>query len=118
MVSVSYQLLGLYPATSDDDPDQAMDWKSGRLSVERTFLDIPGSLVIPLNPKLTDAGSRYLFDSQSLVAFAATLAEPLSTDAQLRKLVPKISPLTDYPYRKAGGRCCLALSVLLTLTIH
>lgn len=46
-VAVSYQLLGLWPATLDDDPSSLFNWRSCRIE-ENTFT-VPGQLIQPIN---------------------------------------------------------------------
>jgi hypothetical protein len=48
IVSVSYQLLGLRPATSLNDADMNHDWRSYTIP-ERSFT-VPGRLVQAINP--------------------------------------------------------------------
>ena len=106
-VAISYQLLGLRPATSDDDPTSKHDWRSCRTEREQSFT-VAGSLVQPINPDLPqDIGvgiGYYLLDSQVLVALTASLLEKF-TAADLKN-VPKLAPTKDFPYRERAGKCC------------
>jgi hypothetical protein len=77
-VAVSYQLLGLRPATLDDDPSSLSDWRSCRIK-ENSFT-VPGQHVQPINPTISTQqphSTFYLLDSQFLVALAASLLEYL-----------------------------------------
>ncbi|KAG6848307.1 hypothetical protein H0H93_001364, partial [Arthromyces matolae] len=98
-VTVSFQVLGLRPATSNDDPTMQHDWRSYSLSFEKTCT-VPGRLVHPLDADYetpTGHNSYYLFKSSVLIATTATLNERLA--ASLRKLVT-IPRTKDFPYRK------------------
>ena len=69
--TVSLQLLGLHPATKDDDPTLNFDWHSCRMSSEHTFT-VPGRLIQPINldlvvPSEPDRLPFYLANSQFLV---------------------------------------------------
>ncbi|KAG6808971.1 hypothetical protein H0H93_016294 [Arthromyces matolae] len=101
-VTVSFQLLGLRPATSDDDPTMQSDWRSYSLSFEKTCT-VPGRLVHPLDADYaTPTGHNfyYLFKSSVLIATAATLNERLAPS--LKKLVT-IQRTKDFPYRERTG---------------
>jgi hypothetical protein len=104
-VSISYQVLGLRPASSDDDPSQKHDWRTCRLSQEQTFT-VPGRIIQSINPKLADINDVrvpgfYLLDSQVIAALASSLFELLSL-ADL-KTIPKLAPMKDFPYRESAG---------------
>jgi hypothetical protein len=63
-VTISYQTLGLQPATSDDDPDKNHDWRT-YLIKERSFT-VSGCLIQVVNPSLSTTHSNipfYLFQS-------------------------------------------------------
>jgi hypothetical protein len=104
-VSISYQVLGLRPASSDDDPSQKYDWRTCRLSQEQTFT-VPGCIIQSINPKLADINDPqvpgfYLLDSQVIAALASSIFELLSL-ADL-KTIPKLAPMKDFPYRESAG---------------
>ncbi|KAF8962782.1 hypothetical protein BDZ97DRAFT_2020851, partial [Flammula alnicola] len=104
-VSVSYQMLGLRPAITDDDPELKHDWRTYRMP-ERSFT-VPGALIGPVNPTLSSSHTDvpwYLFESSVLVALAASLTQEL-TVSQL-KSIPKFGPTRDFPYLEASGRAC------------
>ena len=44
-VTVSYQILGLRPATSEDDPELLHDWRTCR--IEEQSFTVPGQLIQP-----------------------------------------------------------------------
>ncbi|KAF8964489.1 hypothetical protein BDZ97DRAFT_1660101, partial [Flammula alnicola] len=101
-ISVSYQMLGLRPATTDDDPGLKHDWRTYRMP-ERSFT-VPGALVGPVNPSLSSSHTDvpwYLFESSVLVALAASLTQEL-TISQL-KSIPKYAPTKHFPYLEASG---------------
>ena len=101
-VTVSYQLLGLRPATLDDDPSSLSDWRSCRFE-EHSFT-APGKLVQPINPAISTHvpySTFYLLDGQFLVALSASLLEYLS--ASDIKNIPKIAVSHTFPYRDSSG---------------
>jgi hypothetical protein len=101
-VAVSYQLLGLRPATLDDDPSSLSDWRSCRIK-ENSFT-VPGQHVQPINPTISTQqphSTFYLLDSQFLVALAASLLEYLS--ASDLKNIPKLAASHTFPYREGSG---------------
>jgi hypothetical protein len=108
-VSVSYQLLGLRPTTSEDDPSMAHDWRTYS-TAERTFVT-PGCMVQPINPEISKPNSVgtpifYLLDSRVLNALTASIYEALARSN--RKLIPKFGNQTaEYPYRERLGETFL-----------
>lgn len=101
-VTVSYQVLGLRPATVNNDPDGQHDWRTHRID-EHSFT-VPGSLVQPINPKVSTTHTNlpwYLFQGTFLVALAASLLQ--QTSITTLKSVPKLVPNRDYPYRESSG---------------
>lgn len=102
-VTISYQMLGLRPATSDDDPDLKNDWRTYTIE-ERSFM-VPGRLIQVVNPTISSTHivdmPFYLFQSSMLVALTASIFQGLTTPHL--KDVPKISPSQEYPYREASG---------------
>ncbi|KAG6825754.1 hypothetical protein H0H92_002534 [Tricholoma furcatifolium] len=104
-VSVSFQIVGLRPATSDDDSTFQYDWCSCRLPLETTCT-IPGRFIDPLDVETQFSITRdsfYLFKSSSLVAKSAALFERLQFD--LKKLVI-VKRSKDFPYRESSGKAC------------
>ena len=100
-VYISFQIIGLIPTTSNDDPELKHDW---HLCViwERT-LSVPGWLIESIDPALltNDPGKLfYLFKTTKLLALSATLFEWL-TATNLKK-VPQITASHELPYRKAS----------------
>jgi hypothetical protein len=105
-VTISYQILGLRPATEDDDPEKIHDWRTYRRMDECSFT-VPGRLVQPVNPLISKSHLPsqipwFLFQSTVLVALAASLSEQL-TASHLTN-VPKIVASKEYPYREASGK--------------
>lgn len=105
MVTVSYQVLGLRPATEDDDPEKIHDWRTYR-HMDKFSFTVPGRLIQPLNPSTSKTHLPgqipwYLFQSTILVALAASLMEQL-TVSQLTS-VPKVAATKEYPYRETAG---------------
>ena len=101
-VTVSYQILGLRPATLADDPEGRHDWRTYNMN-ERSFT-VPGRLIQSVNPTLskTHLGVPfYLLQSTVLVALTASLFQSLTVSNL--KAVPKLVPTMDYPYRQRSG---------------
>lgn len=101
-VRISYQILHIVPATTDDDPAAKNDWRSSR-PLPYTFT-VPGILVQPINPPTslhTSGSPRLLFDSGSLRALASSLRDRLPR-MRLRK-VPTAKVSADFPYREREG---------------
>jgi hypothetical protein len=104
-VMVSYQLLGLRSATTDDDPDRKHDWRTHPIQ-EHSFT-VPGRLIQPINPTTSKTHTGlpfYLLESAVLVALTASLFQSLAVPDLKR--VPKLLPSKEYPYREASGMVC------------
>jgi hypothetical protein len=102
-VTVSYQMLGLRPATLADDPDGRHDWRTYRVG-EQSFT-VPGRLIQSVNPTTSKTHLSipfYLLQSTVLVALTASLFQSL-TMSDL-KMVPKLAPTNEYPYRQGSGK--------------
>jgi hypothetical protein len=115
-VTISYQMLGLRPATSDDDPDQKHDWRT--YAIKERSLTVPGRLIQVVNPTISTTHINipfYLFQSSVLVALTASMFQELTTPHL--KSVPKISPSQEYPYREASGEWITISSSIITLTM-
>ncbi|KAF8159901.1 hypothetical protein B0H34DRAFT_843620 [Crassisporium funariophilum] len=105
-VTASYQMLGLRPATLDDDPEAKNDWRTCAVK-ERTFT-VPGRLIQSINPTMSTTHLRmpfYLLQSTFLVALTASLYQSLTVSDL--KNVPKFTQTKEYPYREASGAQCL-----------
>ncbi|KAJ7464012.1 hypothetical protein FB451DRAFT_1492107 [Mycena latifolia] len=71
---ISFQILRLGTTTIDDDPSHNHDWRWS-LSFEATCRGVPGVLIQPLNPTVSNRNPgkpTYLFASEELIALAAT----------------------------------------------
>jgi hypothetical protein len=102
-VTVSYQMLGLRPATLDDDTEGKHDWRTYAME-EQSFM-VPGRLIQPVNPSLSAIHTQipfYLFQSPVLIALAASIFQGLMLSHL--KSVPKMAPTIVYPYREASGK--------------
>lgn len=101
-VVVSYQMLGLRPATRDEDATLKHDWRTYRMP-ERSFT-VPGALISPINPMLSTNHTDipwYMLESVVLVAIAACLTSEIKT-SHLRS-IPKFNPTREFPYRETSG---------------
>ncbi|PPR03132.1 hypothetical protein CVT24_008485 [Panaeolus cyanescens] len=105
VTTVSFQLLGLRPATTTDDKQGIHDWRTYNC-FERTF-EVPGKSIQPVDPVIAHSqagGPFFLFQTPFLVALAASIFERL-TQNEL-KTVPKIAITTEFPYREHTGKSC------------
>ncbi|KAJ7906545.1 hypothetical protein B0H13DRAFT_1619306 [Mycena leptocephala] len=96
---VSFEVMCLVRTTVEDDPTKQHDWQWSQ-HMDRSFVNIPGRLIQPLNPTLsirTPTKPTYLFQSSELMAFGATLLERLSSE-DLR-LIPNTTRTESFPYR-------------------
>ncbi len=101
-VTVSYQILGLRPTTSDNDPELKHDWRTYSMA-EKTFV-IPGRLLQPIDPALSETHQTipfYMFESMVLVVLTASIFQNI-TISDLKK-VPKFLTTNKYPYRSSSG---------------
>jgi hypothetical protein len=108
-VTVSYQIVGLRPATVNEDPESVHDWRTYHMADENSFT-VPGRLIQPINPTTSNVETGwYLFQSTMLVTLAASIFQQLT--ASNLKNVPKLTPSKEYPYREASGElyCILTL---------
>lgn len=101
-VYVSYQVLCVVPATSEDDPTLRNDWRWShrRLATHR----VSGRLIEPINPSISirEIGNpAYLFESGVLMALGASILERLTSEEG--KLLPEVVSSDDFPYREATG---------------
>lgn len=104
IVTVSYQLLGLRRATSDEDPSEQYDWRTYRTLTERSFT-VPGSLISPINPEISKTHSDipwYMLDSAFLVSVAASLSQSVDSEGSGHG-IPKIARGADFPYLEQKG---------------
>jgi hypothetical protein len=102
VVTISYQLLGLRPATNLDDADMKNDWWSYTIP-EHSFT-VPGCLVQVINPTISTrdmAQPYYLLESSFLVALMANLMGYLT--ASDLKGIQKLMPTNSFPYREVSG---------------
>ena len=102
VVTVSYQLLGLRPATTLDDADMNHDWRSYTIP-EHSFT-VPGRLVQAINPTISTQNLNepyYLLESTFLVALTANLMGCLSISDM--KGIPKLTASNSFPYREVSG---------------
>ncbi|KAK7007633.1 hypothetical protein R3P38DRAFT_2553314 [Favolaschia claudopus] len=103
--TISFQILRLAAATTEDDPSLKNDWISG--TVIRANLSAPGRLVLPIDPALSmriPNTPRYLFESSVLRAFGARLMDVNTPTSN--KLIPKFAPTESFPYRESHGLAC------------
>ncbi|KAF6754949.1 hypothetical protein DFP72DRAFT_757747, partial [Ephemerocybe angulata] len=75
-LKVSIQVLGLRPATSDDDPEKVHDWRTYTMPCES--LTIPAWFIEPLDPEVhTGPKPFYLFKTPFLIAQTSLLIQRL-----------------------------------------
>ncbi|KAJ6577547.1 hypothetical protein B0H19DRAFT_932108, partial [Mycena capillaripes] len=100
VTKISYQIFQLVPANPKDDPTSQYDWKWSLGFESRSIHDVPGHLIHPLNPtvsNLTPGKPTYLFASDVLITVAANI------DSQLLPVhynaLPEVQHLESFPYR-------------------
>lgn len=101
-VTVSYQMMGMRPATLADDPDGKHDWRT--YTIKEHSSTVPGRLIQSINPSLSETHAGipfYLFQSTFLVALTASLFQSLTLYDL--KSVPKMNATPEYPYRENSG---------------
>ncbi|KAJ7454366.1 hypothetical protein B0H11DRAFT_2200685 [Mycena galericulata] len=103
---VSYQIPRLSRASIEDDPSTVHDWRWS-LSFESTFNDVPGALIHPLNPTISNRISgkpTYLFTSEELITLTATI---FSQTPGRHRGIPIFQRTERFPYRYNGKACFL-----------
>ena len=101
-VMVSYQVLGLCPATLNDDPDGVYDWRTYWMD-EKSFT-VPRQLIQLINPKIFQMHTAmpwYLLQSNCLIASAMSIFQELAISSL--KNIPKIVLGKEYPYWLMSG---------------
>ncbi|KAJ7716441.1 hypothetical protein B0H16DRAFT_1339048, partial [Mycena metata] len=99
---ISYQILQLVPATTDDAQDAQYDWKWS-LGFDSHSVVVPGHLIHPLNPTVSNSvpgQPTYLFSSHVLVTIAASIESQIH--AQHYSTIPIIERSVTFPYRSTG----------------
>lgn len=102
-ITMSISLLGLRHATEEDDPSLSADWRSYRMSGERT-IHIPAKTVLPVDPAITTHDIRkvfYLLKGGFLVTLAASLFGSLGKE-EVKKL-PQVAINHEFPYCEETG---------------
>ena len=100
---VDSQILHLHLATLEDDPTQVHDW-CWTLQMEASCDDIPGQLVLPINPSVSiqsPGKPTFLFKSTFLVTLSCRLFQQLRPKD--RKNLPVIQRSEFFPYCNAGA---------------
>lgn len=104
-VTVSYQLLGLRPATTDEDPSLANNWRTYQMPKEKSFT-VPGAIVTPINPDISTTHTSlpwYLLESKVLVSLAASLSQSALLSPSTAKKIPVIARGNSFPYLEQSG---------------
>jgi hypothetical protein len=100
---VSFQLLFLVPASTEDDPGLKHDWRwSGKRGES---LRASGRLVEPINPAVCTrnaGGPFYLFESGVLMAIGSTIFERICPEDG--RLLPVLRRSDFFPYREETGK--------------
>jgi hypothetical protein len=100
---ISYQIFQLAPTNSTDEPNGEYDWKWSLGFESRSIHDVPGHLIHPLNPTVSNrvpGKPTYLFSSNILITVAASIDShliPIYYNA-----IPEIPRSETFPYRHAG----------------
>ena len=104
-VTISYQMVFLIPATSEDDPESKHDWRG---SMRRgVSFKVSGNLIQPINPGVSTRIPHqpyYLLESDVLLSAGASLLERVARmSSESSVLVPTIKKSADFPYREQTG---------------
>ena len=98
-ISISYQVLGMQPTNSNDDPTLKFDWST--YPIKEHTVTASGHIIQPISPSTSNPKSLknlYPFDSCMPVALAASMFEFLRT-VDL-KSVPKLDISDEFPYQE------------------
>ncbi|KAJ7802330.1 hypothetical protein B0H14DRAFT_1664919 [Mycena olivaceomarginata] len=101
---ISYQIFHLAPVNSGDEPGDKYDWKWSLGFESRTIHNVPGHLVHPLNPTVSNqvpGKPTYLFSSDVLITVAANIDGYLAH----YNAIPEIGQSETFPYRCKGKAC-------------
>ncbi|KAF6757726.1 hypothetical protein DFP72DRAFT_808703 [Ephemerocybe angulata] len=107
-LKVSFQILGLREATSEDDPNEENDWRTYTMPTES--LNAHARFIEPLAPEVATRGSKpfYLLQTPLLIATTSLLQQRLPA-AEL-KLLPRAKRTSEFPYHERWGTwfysCC------------
>ena len=100
---ISYQILRLVSPDADDEPDGKHDWKWSLGFESKSIFNVPGHLIHPLNPTVSNriAGHpTYLFSSEVLITISAAIDGQL--DSNQLTAIPAVQRSELFPYRSAG----------------
>ncbi|KAJ7701879.1 hypothetical protein B0H17DRAFT_894919, partial [Mycena rosella] len=101
-VKISYQILRLIAPNSDDGANGEYDWKWSFKFEHNSITNIPGRLIHPLNPTVSNrvpGELTYLFSSEVLIAVAASIDSQLT--GNYYDDIPKVQRSDTFPYRSA-----------------
>ncbi|KAJ7744880.1 hypothetical protein B0H16DRAFT_1321924 [Mycena metata] len=101
---ISFQILRLLPATEDDDPDGRYDWRWSLGGFESTCVNVPGNLIQPLNPTISNripGKPMYLFTSDALLHVASGIQSQLAS--RDFDSIPEVPRSEKFPYRHLGA---------------
>ncbi|KAF8970227.1 hypothetical protein BDZ97DRAFT_1652701, partial [Flammula alnicola] len=101
-ITVSIQVLGLRPSTSDDDISLQNDWRSYR--IKELTLHVPGKYIQAMDPEFVSRGIGqmfYLFQGTFLVGLAAMILGQLTSN-NIKELA-RIPHTDNFPYREHTG---------------
>ncbi|KAF9007809.1 hypothetical protein BDZ89DRAFT_1231061 [Hymenopellis radicata] len=118
-VTVTFQIIDLVPATSDDDPTLVHDWRSQQRARPTTFT-VPGQFVIPMTPTIAvpqTGRTFWLIESQALIAFGQDLCYKISsastdvTVSRRNRNIPDVKRSRDFPYQNALSEACFVCEI-------
>ncbi|KAK7022473.1 hypothetical protein R3P38DRAFT_2533277, partial [Favolaschia claudopus] len=107
---VSFQIFQLLSTDSEDDPAGQLDWKWSLRFDSKSIRDVPGCLVYPLNPTISNrvpGKPTYLFSSEVLVTVAASIHSQLN--GSVNTTPPTVQRSETFPYRsevRRSGKAC------------
>jgi hypothetical protein len=100
---ISYQIRHLVAPDSEDEPDAKHDWKWSLGFESKSIFNVPGHLIYPLNPTVSNqvaSHPTYLFSSEVLITVAAAIDGQLAVNQWAN--IPSVQRSELFPYQSAG----------------
>ena len=112
IVMVLYQMIGLRPATLDDDPERWHDWRTYKITSSEQSFTVPGQLIQSINLMISKTHTYipfYLLQSSVLVMLIVSIFQTL-TVSNLKKVLTMTST-REYPYHKGSSKFCATFTI-------
>lgn len=101
MVSMTFQLMELVPASEDDDPSMKNDWRTNS-HLQPMSLKVGGHFIQPVNPTVSTQQAKpfYLFESSVILVLSDSLLSRLRPGDV--KIIPAMTRTQHFPYHHSG----------------